>query len=91
MGSHSEVQAEKKASTDVGISFVQSSELPKPIDKIEPNFPSNNGSMSNTDKLPSTGELVGSIIVVLFGCTVILIVLGIFLVRNIFLNNTYRR
>ncbi|MEI5990736.1 hypothetical protein [Enterococcus crotali] len=73
--------------TDVGIVFETDTTPEEPFDKLpDTNVPYIPKPISNANgKLPSMGELVTSLIWTFIGCSILILFVGIFSLRNIML------
>lgn len=80
--SETAVAIEKFDSTSLNISFAsQEPTPPKPPMIEEPEIPAQNPS--RVGKLPSTGDLINSLIYTIIGCSFLLVVVGVLCLRNI--------
>ena len=72
--------------TDLTITFLQGESLkPEPPIIKEPTLSVGNAQIKNTGKLPSTGDLITSLIWTLLGFSIIIVFVGVYSLKNIML------
>lgn len=81
---NSATEAVTQRETDVGIAF-------KKMEKDDVQPPNNVGTMKPTGKLPSTGELITSVIWMLLGTTILIFFVGMISLKTIMSNNLWER
>ncbi|WP_348921582.1 hypothetical protein [Enterococcus rotai] len=90
MGSAETVNASN--TTDLTITFFKN-EVPllqEPINNTL-TLPETNLSVTRLGKLPSTGDLITSLIWTLTGCSVLIVLVGVYSLKNIMLTTTWKR